>query len=150
MNREELITKITVKIKLIRVEHGFSQDKMADILGISKKTLIQIEKERVEASWSTIISVIALFTESEILQNILGNEPLEVLNLVAFEKVDRRLPRTMGGIIWWKDIQTKNGYTIQQNYISQHYRIIDSERYNWFSTFEEEEVFIRWNELTED
>ena len=47
MTRLEFINKVDGKVRLIRTEKGYTQDKMAEILGISKKTLIQVEKERV-------------------------------------------------------------------------------------------------------
>ncbi len=50
MNREAFIKIMNGKIKLIRTEYGLTQDKMALILGISKKTLIEIEKNR--KSWA--------------------------------------------------------------------------------------------------
>ena len=37
MTREEFIKKVDEKIRLIRTEKGYTQDKMADIIGISKK-----------------------------------------------------------------------------------------------------------------
>ncbi|PFB11956.1 helix-turn-helix domain-containing protein, partial [Bacillus cereus] len=42
MNKELIIELISMKIKLIRTEKGYTQDKMAEVLGISKKTLVQI------------------------------------------------------------------------------------------------------------
>ncbi|CDI48900.1 helix-turn-helix domain-containing protein [Clostridium tetani] len=55
MNREEFIKKIDEKLKLIRNEKGFTQDKMAEIIGISKKTLVQIEKGRVSIGWTDAV-----------------------------------------------------------------------------------------------
>ena len=40
MNKQEFLEKITELEKLIRIEHELHQDKMAAILGISKKTLV--------------------------------------------------------------------------------------------------------------
>ncbi len=49
MNREEIIMLVSDKLRLIRTEAGYTQDKMAEIIGVSKKTLVQIEKGRVLA-----------------------------------------------------------------------------------------------------
>src|SRR3712207_9282403 len=57
MNRNEFIEKIDSKLKLIRNEKEFSQDKMSEILGISKKTLVQIEKGRASLGWSGAVVV---------------------------------------------------------------------------------------------
>lgn len=37
MNREQLITLVSEKLKLIRTEKAFTQDQMSDLLGLSKK-----------------------------------------------------------------------------------------------------------------
>ncbi len=46
MEKQEFIKLMDEKIKLIRTEYGLTQEKMSEILGISKKTLVEIEKSR--------------------------------------------------------------------------------------------------------
>lgn len=147
MNREWVITLISEKMRLIRLEKRYSQDKMADLIGISKKTLVQIEKGRIAAGWTTVIAICALFEDSEILQTILGDAPLEVIETIAHERIDRRKEKSMGGKIWWKEIERSGTFLLQQNMISQHYRILDENKVRWFSSFEEEESHIRLHEL---
>lgn len=74
-------------MRLIRLERGYTQEKMATIIGISKKTLVEIEKERILANWTTVIAVCALFKDSEILQATLGDEPFEVVETIAHEEI---------------------------------------------------------------
>ena len=76
-------------MRLIRLEKNYSQDKMADIMGISKKTLIQIEKGRTLSSWTNVIAICALFRDSEILQSVLGDEPLEIIETLAHNGIER-------------------------------------------------------------
>ncbi|MFD1018529.1 helix-turn-helix transcriptional regulator [Thalassobacillus hwangdonensis] len=140
MDKKDLIKGISPKLKLIRVEKGYTQQRMADILGISKKTLVQIEKERNEASWTTIVAVCALFQDSEVLKNTLGEDPFEVIETVAHDQIDRPRGMTMGGKVWWTEVERKGAYTLQQNILSKHYRIIDDSNYRWYSTFEEDEA----------
>jgi len=147
MDRENVIEAISRKMRLIRVEQGFSQDEMSYILGISKKTLVQIEKERTVANWNVTVAMVALFQQSEILQNVLGDDPLDVIRLVTLKKIDQPIDKTMGGKVWWRDIKKRGEYKVQQNVISQHYRIIDNSNFRWFSTFEKEEVMKRLDEL---
>ena len=147
MDKEYVIQLISLRIRMIRLEKGYSQDKMAEILGISKKTLVQIEKERIQAGWTIVIAVCALFRDSEILQSVLGDEPLEVIETIAHDGVDRPKDKSMGGRVWWKDIKSKGNFRLQQNVISQHYRILDDKNYRWFSSFDEEETNFRLNEL---
>ena len=46
MTRETFVAELDRQVKLVRTEYGFTQDVMARVLGISKKTLVEIEKGR--------------------------------------------------------------------------------------------------------
>ncbi len=148
MNRDEIIAIVSDKLRLIRAEVGYTQDKMAEVVGISKKTLVQIEKGRVLASWATVVSVCALFRETETVQYLFGNEPLEILETVAREGIDVRKRKTFGVRIGWKQLAKNNGYILQQNIISKHYRIVDEQNYRIFSSFDEAVSRMRFKELT--
>ncbi|MYL32705.1 transcriptional regulator [Pontibacillus yanchengensis] len=147
MDQHALIKQLSSKMKLVRVEEGYTQDRMAIILGISKKTLVQIEKERIEAGWTTIVAMCALFRDSEVIQHSLGADPIEVLETIAHHHVDRPKQRTMGGKVWWTPVMEKDGYMVQQNVISQHFRIIDEQYYRYYSTFDKEEAEEKLQEL---
>lgn len=147
MTREEIILKVSEKIRLIRAEAGYTQDKMAEIIGVSKKTLVQIEKGRMYANWTTVVAVCALFRETETVQYLFGNEPLEVLETVARDGIDYRKEKTLGGKIWWREVKKKNGFILQQNILSQHYRILDDEYFRIFSSTEEKASLERFEEL---
>ncbi|MCM3759106.1 helix-turn-helix domain-containing protein [Sporosarcina aquimarina] len=149
MNPEQLIEQISHRAILIRTEAGYSQDTMASILGISKKTLVQIEKNRTTASWTVVVAIVALFSDSEIIQSLLGDAPIEVIRTISHNGLDRPKGKTLGGKVWWKEIRGAKEFRIQQNMISQHFRILDKEDYVWFSTFDETEVFERFQELTQ-
>lgn len=147
MTKNEFIKKVDEKVRLIRLEKGYTQDKMAEILGISKKTLVQVEKERRSLGWPVAISVCVIFNESEILELTFGGEVEEIIRSLSFENDERGRMITLGGKIWWKDIQTKNGYIVQQNIISNHYRILDSNNRRICYSFELEYINQRFNEL---
>ncbi|QGQ45894.1 helix-turn-helix transcriptional regulator [Metabacillus sediminilitoris] len=147
MNKEKVIDIISAKIRLIRLEKRYSQEKMADILGISKKTLVQIEKGRMLAGWSNSVVLCSLFRDSEVLQSVLGDEPLEVIETIAHNGIDKPKDKTMGGRIWWKEIDKKGSFRLQQNLVSKHYRIIDEQQYRWFSSFDQQEALMRLNEM---
>src|SRR4051812_37236195 len=147
VTREEIIMQVSEKLRLIRTEAGYTQDKMADIIGVSKKTLVQIEKGRVHANWSTVVSICALFRETETVQFLFGNEPLEVLETVALNGIDLRKTKTLGGRVWWRVISQKNGFILQQNILSKHFRILDVQNYRIFSSFDEKLSKQRFKEL---
>lgn len=149
VNQESIIKQISPKIKLVRVEKNYTQDEMANILGISKKTLVQIEKNRAVPTWSIVVTICALFRDSDVIQGVLGDDPLEVLETMAHDTIDRPKDKTLGGKVWWTNIAESNRFVMQQNLISKHYRIIDEQHYRWFSTTDRDEAEQRFKELAE-
>jgi DNA-binding XRE family transcriptional regulator len=147
MTRDEIISRVSEKVRVLRAEVGYTQDKMADIIGISKKTLVQIEKGRAQAGWSTVVAICALFRETETIQFLFGNEPLEVLETIAHEGTDYRKEKTLGGKVWWREVARISGFVMQQNILSQHYRILDQDDFRIFSSFEETETRERLEEI---
>lgn len=125
MNRNEFIQKADDKLKLVRTEYDYNQEKMADILGISKKTLVQIEKGRSSLGWTGAIALCAIFERSEILEAAFGGEASDMIAALAFQDSEPSYPKTMGGKIWWKTLEETPEYKVQQNIISQHYRLLD-------------------------
>lgn len=71
MDRNEFIKKTDEKLKLVRSEYDYTLDKMAEILGISRKTLIQIEKERASLEWTGAVTLCTIFRDGEILWDII-------------------------------------------------------------------------------
>ncbi|MBU3200144.1 transcriptional regulator [Clostridium estertheticum] len=149
MTRIEFIKKVDEKVKLIRTEKGYTQDKMAEILGISKKTLVQAEKERSSLGWAVAIAVCIIFRDSEILELTFGGDVEDIIHSLSFPNNDKKYIPTLGGRIWWKDIETKNGFTVQQNMLSKHYRILANNHRRICFSFELEYINKRLKELTE-
>ncbi|QAS50742.1 helix-turn-helix transcriptional regulator [Halobacillus litoralis] len=147
MNKEQLREIISDKMKLIRVEYGYTQNLMAEVLGLSKKTLVQIEKERTLAGWTTVVAVCALFQESEVLKSVLGDSPVEIVETIAHQQVERPGKKTLGGKVWWQTIAGGENFTLQQNLISQHYRIIDRNNHRRFSTIDRMEAENRFEAM---
>ena len=149
MERSEFISIMNHKIKLIRTEFDLTQEKMAEAIGISKKTLVEIEKGRNSLSWSAAVAAAVIFSDSSILEEAFGGETSDLVKVVALNGLDAKLPdKTMGGRVWWQDIKECKGYRIQQNIISRHYRILDAEDRRFFSTFDKKEAESRLKELT--
>ena len=149
MERAEFISIMNHKIKLIRTEFDLTQEKMADAIGISKKTLVEIEKGRNSLSWTAAVAAAVIFADSEILADSFGGDTSDLVKVIALNGLDAKLPsQTMGGRVWWQDIKESKGYRIQQNMISRHYRILDAEDRRFFSTFDKKEIEDKLKELT--
>ena len=149
MERAEFISLMNSKIKLIRTEYDLTQEKMAEAIGLSKKTLVEIEKGRNSLSWSAAVTAAVIFSDSTILSDAFGGETSDLVKVIALQGLDAKLPdKTMGGRIWWQDIKETKGYRIQQNIISRHFRILDAEDRRFFSTFDKKEAESKLKELT--
>lgn len=79
VDQKQIMDKLSAKMKLIRVESNYTQERMASVLGISKKTLVQIEKRRTNANWTTTVALCALFRDSEVIRYTLGDDSLSIL-----------------------------------------------------------------------
>lgn len=147
MERTEFAALLDRQVKLVRTEYGLNQEVMARVLGISKKTLVEIEKGRTSLGWTGAVALCAIFSGSQVLSGVLGGEAGELIRALAFQDLRPTYPRTLGGKVWWRFVETLGPYTIQQNLISQHYRALDREDGRVFSSFDLDEVRQRLREL---
>ena len=92
------------------------------------------------------MALCAIFSGSQVLSGVLGGEAGELIRALAFQDLRPTYPRTLGGKVWWRFVETLGPYTIQQNLISQHYRALDREDGRVFSSFDLEEVRQRLRE----
>ncbi len=125
MDRDEFIKICNSKLKLVRTEFSFSQDKMAVMLGISKKTLVEIEKGRTSLGWSGSVVLCTVFIESQILRDAFPENTLDMIHVIAFENSEPEYHRANAHRIWWQTIMQNDNYILEQNIVSQHYRLIN-------------------------
>lgn len=145
MDKKELCMIIGSLLKDIRSESGFSQEVMADTIGVSKKTYIQLEKLRSQIGWAETVTVCTLFSDSKPITEHFGEDIIEIIQVVALEKIQRRQLPTMGGTIWWKDVKKEKGLTLQQHKITTHYRILDKDNYRLYFTLTKQDAIERFN-----
>lgn len=149
MTRTDFINKISDKLKLIRIESDYTQDKMAEILGISKKTLVQIEKGRSTLGWAGAVTLCTIFRDSEVLEMTFGGDSQDIILSLAFTDYESN-GKTMGGKVWWTNIECTDHFRIQQNTISRHFRILDSQDRRICSSFDEKYIRKRLQELSRE
>ena len=143
MTKKDFAVQMDASLKSVRKEYGFTQEKMAAVLGISKKTLVEIEKGRSSLGWTGAAAFAAIFSESIILQEAFGGELTDLVEALAFVEAEPQYPKTMGGKVWWREIMKKKGFRIQQNLISGHFRLLDKEDHRLMASFELERVLER-------
>lgn len=140
MRKDEFIAEMNHQLKLVRTEYGLTQDAMAKALGLSKKTLVEIEKGRSSLGWMGAVAFSSIFSASQVLSGALGGEAEDMILALAFEDLKPTYPKTMGGKVWWRTVETHGTIRIQQNIISQHYRALDDRDGRICSSFELETV----------
>lgn len=140
MNRDEFISMMSRNLKLVRTEFELNQDKMAHCLGISKKTLVEIEKGRTLLGWTGSAALAVIFSDSSVLQNAFGGEMSDLVKALAFDDTTVNFRQTHGGKVWWRQIETTDKWKIQQNYISQHYRLLTAGDRCVYSSFHLDKV----------
>ena len=140
MQKDEFIAEMNHQVKLVRTEYGLTQDAMAKALGLSKKTLVEIEKGRSSLGWMGAVAFSSIFSASQVLSGALGGEAEDMILALAFEDLKPTYPKTMGGKVWWRTVEQVGEFQIQQNLISQHYRALDTEDGRVCSSFDLEQV----------
>lgn len=145
MDKNKLCLLISERLDQIRFENGFSQEVMADAIGVSKKTYIQLEKKRVLIGWAEAVTVCLLFQESKVIRDTFGEDIIEILQVIALQKVQKRQLPTMGGAIWWRVIKKEKELTLQQHKLSSHYRILDQNNYRLYFTLSKIDALDRFH-----
>ena len=107
---------------------------------LSVARTVETEKGRRDLSWTEVIAVASVFEQSEVLQGIMGGDAGDVIHALAFEDRHIKYPPTMGGKVWWRVIDEKDGIRLQQNYVTGHYRLLDKDDCRLISSFSREEV----------
>ncbi len=148
MKREDIVDLLSERLKLVRTEFGFSQQDMAYILGLSKKTLLEIEKGRNQLSWTASVALVAIFNHSDIIRNGVGDEPLEVIRTMVLSNLDTPREKTLGGRVWWREIISNDSFRVQQNLVSGHFRILDLQNRRWHSSLSRDYVLGKFRELS--
>ncbi|PNZ02447.1 helix-turn-helix transcriptional regulator, partial [Staphylococcus muscae] len=118
---------------------GYTQDTMAQTIGLSKKTLVQIEKERVLPNWTTCVSICALFRDSEVLNSTFGCDPLEIVQTISRNQAAYPKYSTVSDI-YWETLSSKGGYILQANKVSELYRVLDADKQPLYGTAKQREA----------
>lgn len=140
MDRDEFIALCNSKVKLVRTEFSFSQEKMALMLGISKKTLVEIEKGRSSLGWSGSVVLCSVFNDSQILNDAFTQNPIDIFRNIAFENSEPNYRQANTYRIWWQTILRNDEYLIEQNIVSQHYRLLTKDNKIVASSFNIEDL----------
>lgn len=121
MTRESFIALCDRKEKLVRNELGYSQEKMSALLGLSKKTLVEIEKWRSSLGWQGAVTLCTLFQNTTAITLTFGSDIPALLRALSEDAA--YLQPVESPYAAWVPILELDGKIIEQNAASQLYRL---------------------------
>lgn len=90
ISRERLINEVSKNFIEIRKETKLTQDEMANVLGVSKNTILNAEKCDRPLSWAVVMAATLLFSQTETMKKIIkGESPLEIITRCALLENDK-------------------------------------------------------------
>ena len=63
--KEDIVQKMADNLPTLRKKAGLTQTQLADMLGVSKYTVLSIEKKQRNMTWSTFLSLILIFSKNK-------------------------------------------------------------------------------------
>ncbi|CAD2078495.1 transcriptional regulator [Phocicoccus schoeneichii] len=148
MDREAFTKVIQSKFKIIRTEAGYTQDSMSQTVGLSKKTLVQIEKERIIPNWTTCVSICALFRDSDTLTSTFGGDPLELAQVLS--RGNAFYPDYLKESLYWETVEEKEGWTLQRNKMNDLHRVLNPENRPVQASYLERQSITYFKQKTKD
>jgi len=121
MTRDSFIALCDRKEKLVRNELKLSQEKMSALLGLSKKTLVEIEKWRSSLGWQGAVTLCTLFQNTHEITITFGSDVPSLLRALSEDAA--YLPPVETPHARWVEILKLSEHVIEQNSASQLYRL---------------------------
>ena len=147
--RDHFIATCDVKLRLVRTEANLTQEEMAYALGISKKTLVDIEKGRRTLGWTGAVALCSVFPASEVIASAFGGSPGEMIPALAHAGQPVASPASTPNP-WWEVVADNGTFIIEQNVISQHYRLLFHDRTKIAASFDLDDLIPLFNGQTKE
>lgn len=97
--KNSLIALMTDNVAMLRVRLNLTQAQLADLIGLSRYTLMAIEKKQRKMTWSTFLSLFLVFSKNRdtaLLLEAIGiyteqlNDYLELRSITTQERSDNK------------------------------------------------------------
>lgn len=63
--RDEIIANMVNNLPLLRMKSGFTQEKLAEMIGVSRQTLVAIENRKRPMSWNVFLACLLVFNQND-------------------------------------------------------------------------------------
>ncbi|MDR2973156.1 MAG: helix-turn-helix domain-containing protein [Propionibacteriaceae bacterium] len=141
--RTQFIVACDTKLRSVRAEAGLTQEEMARAVGLSKKTVVDIEKGRRSLGWASAVCLCAVFPESQVLVSEFGGAAIDLVPSLARQVGSQSTGESASR--WWIEVVANGEYLIEQNLISQHYRLLGKRRFKVGSSFDIDDLLPIFN-----
>jgi len=84
MNKEEYMAKMADNLIVLRTKLKLKQVELANKIGVSRQTLLDIEKRKRPMAWNTFVALITVFREDEGTKELLVHFGIYTLELQTF------------------------------------------------------------------
>ncbi len=91
--KEEIISALAINLPVLRTKLGLSQEELAKRIGVTRQTIINIEKNK-KMGWTTALALLMLFAfnpVSAVLLAPLGILSSNFLNLIGFRGASKAI-----------------------------------------------------------
>ena len=65
INKEKLIENMTDNLVMLRSRLGYTQEELADKIGLSRSTIFAIENKRNNMTWTVFLALMLVFSKHE-------------------------------------------------------------------------------------
>lgn len=65
VRKKELVEHLSDNLPMLRTSLGLTQAELAEKVGLSRHTLMAVEKKQREMTWNTFLSIVLIFTKNE-------------------------------------------------------------------------------------
>lgn len=73
INKDEFIAKMADNLLVLRTKLQLKQSELAGKVGVSRQTLLDIEKKKRPMSWNTFVALVAVFRENSETSDLLDH-----------------------------------------------------------------------------
>ena len=83
-NKDELISKMTENLKLLRNKLGLTQDMLAGKVGIRRQTLVSIENKKRDMTWNNFLVLLTVFRAENSTNGLLDHFGIDTSELSKY------------------------------------------------------------------
>lgn len=94
--KEKLIENLTQNLPTLRAKASLSQARLAEMVGISRQTLVAIENRKRSMAWNTFLSIFLVFNKNPETNLLLKVYEIDIEELDDLFKTDEFLEKYLG------------------------------------------------------